>query len=243
MSKVRAKQINEFENVGYESTPIDGQYLVWDTATQKYKLQNTPVGTSGTSGTSGVNGIGGVDGNDGSSGTSGISGIDGLPGDPGTSGTSGTSGVNGIDGGSFGRNYYFNKSVFEINGLNQIGITPTSAAESPTTVIVPNNSTDIGYGNGIQLIDTYTSEPFDFTVIPGGVQRFFLWVSKETINDHIEVYVELSVTTNDGTILVITGESQPINVEWDNSNTTPVLLETEYNIPNISGRFRSKNAS
>ena len=164
-----------------------------------YLLLLESTGASGESGTSGI---------DGTSGESGTSGIDG------TSGESGTSGVDGLDGVSSGRTYYFNNSVIEVGGIKQLSTEPTSASESTTSELILKNAEGI--------VDSYISEPFDFTKIPGGVQRFYFWGTKPNEGDHIELYVRLSVTDNAGNLLVVAGDSQPVDMGWNNNSSTPV---------------------
>ena len=107
----------------------------------------------------------------------------------GTSGTSGTSGANGI---STGRTYFFNDSIIEVNSIKQLDTEPTIGAERTVTVNAIKN-TDT-------LIESYISTPFDFTIIPGGVQRFFLWASKDAEGGDKEIYVVLSLCDNAGNV-------------------------------------------
>ena len=186
-------------------------------------------GSSGTSGTSGSSGTDGSSGSSGTSGTSGSSGTDGSSGSSGTSGTSGssgTSGTSGKDGSGSGRVYYFNESITEVAGIKELGSEPTTSSENNVSITAIQN-TDT-------KITQYISDPFDFTIIPGGVQRFFLWLTKENLNDHIEVYVKLSVTDNSGNILVTAGTSAAVDIGFNNNNTTPVITEVDITFPSTT---------
>ena len=147
----------------------------------------------------------------------GAQGIAGIQGSNGTQGITGTSGV------TTGRIYYFNKSVIEVAGYSQLGITPTGGAETSIPVLSSQN-TDT-------KITEFISDPFDFTIIPGGVQRFQLWMTKENQNDHIETYVILKLADNAGSTLATVGTSQAVDVEWNNNNTTPASVTVDITLP------------
>jgi len=176
-------------------------------------------GIDGTSGSSGSSGIDGIDGTSGSSGSSGSSGTSGADGSSGLSGTNGTSGSSGRDGFTTGVIYYFNESVVEVSPYKQLSKDVIVSAEQSVTVSAIKN-TDT-------KLQTYISSPFGFNIIPGGVQRFKLWTTKPSVNDDVELFVTLKVTDGSGNVLQTLGNSQPIQIGWNNNNTTPVLLETD----------------
>ncbi len=151
--------------------------------------------------------------------TSGASGTSG-----GASGSSGTSGANGASGITTGAIYYFNDSVIEVNGVKQLSTEPTAGSEQALT-------TTIQQGGAEQLIESYISEQFGFSVIPGGVQRFNLWFTKPASGDDIEVYVELSLRDSAGNLIASVGSSQPTNIGWNNNSSTAVEITTDITIP------------
>ena len=189
-------------------------------------------GLIGTQGTQGIQGSIGTQGTDGTQGTQGIQGVKSAQGIQGIQGTQGTQGIQGIqgltgtNGSTSGRIYYFNQSLISTAGYSELGTQPTTSAETNTAVL--------STANGDTKIKDFISDSFDFTVIPGGVQRFFLWMTKDNQNDHIETYVVLKITDNSGNVLATAGTSQAVDVTWNNNNTTPSLVNVDITFPTTS---------
>ena len=183
-------------------------------------------GNIGTTGAQGFQGITGTTGAQGFQGITGTTGAQGFQGNVGTTGAQGFQGDVGATGGSSGRTYFFNDSVIEVAGIKQLGLEPTGGAERIVSISAIQNTDTI--------IESYISEPFDFNSIPGGVQRFFLWASKSALNDDIEIFVQLHITDNAGTVLATAGTSQPVNIGWNSNSTTAVIHETDITFPTTS---------
>lgn len=215
---------------GLTGTGIQGvQGIAGGASAQGVQGEQGIQGLTGT-GTQGVQGLTGTgtQGVQGSAGT-GIQGVQGEQGPQGLTGTGtqGVQGITGANGSTSGRIYYFNRSITEPNtGKSELGTTPTAGSEVSMNVLSIQNT-------DTKLID-FISQPFDFTVIPGGVQRFYLWMTKENQNDHIEAYVVLKVTDNAGNVLVTAGTSQAVDVTWNNNNTTPSLVNVDITFPTTS---------
>ena len=215
---------------GIEGSSIQGAQGTTGSGTQGAQgiIGTGTQGAQGILGNQGVQGIAGgassqgVQGIQGSNGTQGLTGS-GTQGVQGIQGSNGTQGITGTSGVTTGRIYYFNKSVIEVAGYSQLGITPTGGAEVSTPVLSTQN-TDT-------KITEFISDPFDFTIIPGGVQRFQLWMTKENQNDHIETYVVLKLADNAGSTLATVGTSQAVDVEWNNNNTTPASVTVDITLP------------
>jgi hypothetical protein len=104
-----------------------------------------------------------------------------------------------------------------------LGIVTTSSLERTIQISAVKNTNT--------KIESFISDPFDFTIIPGGVQRFFLWATKQNSNDHIELYVVLKLADNSGNIILTVGTSQSVDVSFGNNNTDPVLIEVDIAFP------------
>ena len=192
-------------------------------------LVQTGVGAQGITGAQGLLGLQGtqgIQGEQGLQGTQGIQGLQGIQGTQGIQGLDGLQGTTGTAGSTSGRIYYFNQSITNVSSYSQLGTQPTTSAETDTAVI--------STANGDTKIKDFISDAFDFTVIPGGVQRFFLWMTKENQNDHIETYVVLKVTDNAGNVIATAGTSQAVDVTWNNNNTTPSLVNVDITFPTTS---------
>ena len=193
------------------------------------------VGATGAQGFQGITGTTGAQGDQGNVGTTGAQGFQGITGTTGAQGDQGNVGATGAQGfqgdvgatgGSSGRTYFFNDSVIEVAGIKQLGLEPTGGAERIVSISAIQNTDTI--------IESYISEPFDFNSIPGGVQRFFLWASKSALNDDVEIFVQLHITDNAGTVLATAGTSQPVNIGWNSNSTTAVIHETDITFPTTS---------
>ena len=179
----------------------------------------TGFGATGATGFIGATGATGSQGDQGFIGATGF----GATGATGFTGGTGATGPQGADGYSTGRIYYFNDSVIEVAGIKQLGLEPAAGSEQTVAVSAIQNSTT--------LVESYISEPFDFAVIPGGVQRFQLWMTKPANNDDLEVFCELSLCDNAGTVIASVGTSQPTNIAWNNNSSTPTLNQTDITFP------------
>jgi hypothetical protein len=122
---------------------------------------------TGATGPTGPQGIQGITGPTGPTGAQGLS----ITGPTGAIGPTGPTGPIGPQGFSQGRFYYFNQSVTELGSFKELGQDPTGASEQTVAVNISGNSTS--------LVSEFISEPFDFTIIPGGVQRFTLEFTKD----------------------------------------------------------------
>ena len=178
-----------------------------------------PVGATGSTGVTGSTGPAGVTGDTGPTGSIGSTGPIGATGATGPTGATGATGPQGI---TSGRNYFFNASVTELTGFKQLGEDPVSAAENTTTLNISGNTTS--------LIASYITEPFDFTLIPGGVQRFIMQMTKPASNDNLSVFVRLKLADNSGTVLATIGDSDTSLTGWNGAGA-PVLTETDITLP------------
>jgi hypothetical protein len=180
-------------------------------------------GNDGTSGSSGTSGTSGVDGTSGSSGTSGTSGNDGTSGSSGTSGTSGSSGSSGRDGISAGRIYYFNQTETQTPSTYQnLSTTASTASEQIITSAVTDG--------GTTLISEFITDELGFTLIPGGVQTFHLYMLLPQANADMVAYstLELADSTGTGYGTVLTTNETQIN--WIDE-TSPVEVLTNIIFP------------
>ena len=181
-------------------------------------------GTQGIAGGASAQGIQGLQGTDGNQGIQGLSGGASAQGTQGIQGIQGTAGTVGADGISSGRTYYFNRSVTEPNtGKSTLGTSPTGLPETSISILSLQNT-------DTKLTD-FISEPFDFTIIPGGVQRFQLWMTKANQTDDIETFTVLKLTDNSGNVLATVGTSQATDIGWNNNNTTPVQVTVDITLP------------
>jgi hypothetical protein len=196
-----------------------------------------PVGATGSTGPQGVTGDAGVTGVTGPVGATGSTGPVGVTGDTGPTGATGSTGPIGVTGATgptgatgatgpqgitSGRNYFFNSSVTELTGFKQLGEDPVASTETTTTVNIAGSTTS--------LIDSYITEPFNFTLIPGGVQRFITHMIKPASNDNLSVFVRLKLADNSGTVLATIGDSDTVLTGW-NGAAAPVITETDITLP------------
>jgi hypothetical protein len=192
---------------------------------------NGANGTSGTDGSSGINGVAGTSGTDGSSGSSGVSGTDGSSGSSGVSGTdgsSGSSGTSGVNGITAGRTYYFNQSESsDVEGYKVLSEEPSTSGVQTVAVSAPGST------NGV-FVAQYITPELGFTVIPSGVQRFYIHYLKPAINDDIDAYLTLQLADSTGTPYgsVITTSAEYIG--WNSGLPAEVVIEQVLSTTNIS---------
>ena len=154
-------------------------------------------------------------------GPTGATGSTGPIGATGASGATGATGPTGPQGIVAGRYYYFNASVTEVASYKQLSEDPASATENTTTVNIAGNTTS--------LLASYISTPFDFTLIPGGTQRFTLFMLKPASNDGLQVFCRLKLADNSGTVLSTIGDSDTSLVGYNGAN--PVPTPTDITLP------------
>ena len=174
-------------------------------------------GLQGPQGPQGLRGLQGFQGDRGPQGFQGPIGLQGSIGNQGFQGIQGPQGNQGPIGAGSGRIYYFNDSVIEVGGFKELGEEPTGATQSITTISA--------IGNSDTLLTTYISDPFDFTVIPGGVQRFFIWMLKGASNHNVDLYANLYLAENDGTTIGLVGSTSVRSILYDNG--LPILSELD----------------
>lgn len=147
-----------------------------------------------------------------------------IPGLNGTSGSSGTSGTNGANGISAGQTYYFNESQnSDVSGYKVLAVNPSTASQQTLTT----NLT--GSQQGVMISD-YITPQLGFSVIPGGVQRFYTHLLKQASNDSIECYVEIQLADSTGTPIGPTLSSGKTLVGWVDSST-PVEVTVDLTLP------------
>ena len=112
-----------------------------------------------------------------------------------------------------------------MTGFKQLGEDPVAAAESTTTVNIAGNTTS--------LLASYISVPFNFTLIPGGTQRFIMYMTKPASNDNLSVFCRLKLADNSGTVLSTIGDSDTVLTGWNGAGA-PVLTETDITLPTTS---------
>ena len=181
------------------------------------------TGFTGSQGTTGFVGSQGDLGYTGSAGTNGYTGSLGFTGSKGDTGYTGSLGYTGSAGASRGRNYFFNHSVTEVGSYKELGMEPTTATQSTTLVSATANTTT--------LIESYISDPFDFTIIPAGAQDFRLHMSKNAESNDVDGFLRLKLASNDGTILATIGDTAFTVIGWNENNTTPVEVITDIVLP------------
>ena len=195
----------------------NGQALVTNGSGVVTWSNNT--GYVGSKGDIGYTGSKGDLGYAGSQGFTGLQGEQGFTGSKGDLGYTGSQGEQGLRGYSSGRFYYFNYSQTNIAGFRNLGEDPTTATQHTSTVTAtPTANT---------LIESYISDAFDFTLIPGGPQQFRLHMSKGAENNDVDGFVRLKLAANDGTVISTIGDSSFTAIGWDVNNTTPVELLTD----------------
>jgi hypothetical protein len=193
-----------------------------------------PTGSTGATGPAGVTGVTGpigatgptgaastVPGPTGATGVIGATGATGPVGATGVSGPTGATGATGPQGYTTGRYYYFNESITELTGYKQLGEEPSGAAMATVTNSVAGNSTE--------LMQQYITEPFGFTLIPAGVQRFSLFFTKPTNGSDVYAFARLKLANNAGTVLATIGDTDPTPIPFDLTN--PQLVQTEIVLP------------
>jgi hypothetical protein len=195
----------------------NGQALVTNGAGIVTWSNNT--GYVGSKGDIGYTGSKGDLGYAGSQGFTGLQGEQGFTGSQGDLGYTGSQGIQGLRGYSSGRFYYFNYSQTNIEGFRNLGEDPTTATQHTSTVTATANANT--------LIESYISDAFDFTLIPGGPQQFRLHMSKGAENNEVDGFVRLKLAANNGTVISTIGDSSFTAIGWDVDNTTPVELLTD----------------
>jgi hypothetical protein len=200
---------------------------VWNVATSAWlntgQIQG-PTGPTGSTGPIGATGATGPVGATGTNGAVGATGSTGPIGATGSTGPTGATGATGPQGYTTGRYYYFNETVTELTGYKQLGEEPTGAAMQTLTNSVAAGATE--------LMQQYISEPFGFTLIPAGVQRFSLFFRKPTDTSDVYAFARLKLANNAGTVLATIGDTDPTLIPYDGTN--PMLVETEIVLPSSS---------
>ena len=207
-----------------------------------------PVGYTGSQGTTGTSGYVGSQGTAGYVGSTGtgltlaevqedghlwvylsdnsqqdagyVIGPIGYVGSQGVTGYVGSTGYTGSQGTSTGRFYYFNQSV-TTHGYPTLGTVPTTASESALTVSAAGNTTT--------LLTTYISEPFEFSLIPGGAQRFTINALKANANNNIRLFATLKLADQNGNVIQTIGNTNEGILDHNNGN--PVVVYCDIVLP------------
>jgi hypothetical protein len=84
-------------------------------------------------------------------------------------------------------------------------------------------------GNSTELMQQYITEPFGFTLIPAGVQRFSLFFTKPTNGSDVYAFARLKLADNSGTVLATIGDTDAVLIPYDGTN--PMLTQLEIVLP------------
>jgi len=180
------------------------------------------LGYTGSVGDTGATGYTGSQGDVGGLGYTGSQGYTGSAG-IGFTGSQGVQGYTGSRGGSSGRQYFFNYSRTEVGSYKELGLEPTTATQATVTTTCA--------GSTSTLLASFASDPFDFTIIPGGAQDFRLHMSKAASNNDISGYCLLKLAANDGTVISTIGTTSLTAIGWNTDANTAVELFTDIVMP------------
>jgi hypothetical protein len=83
--------------------------------------------------------------------------------------------------------------------------------------------------NSTELMQQYISEPFGFTLIPAGVQRFYFFFRVPTDTSDVYAFARLKLANNAGTVLATIGDTDSTLIPYDGA--TIMLVQTEIVLP------------
>jgi hypothetical protein len=97
-------------------------------------------------------------------------------------------------------------------------------------VTIEKNLTSLETG---ATVEQFISPEFGFSIIPAGVQRFFLYFLKGAVGHNVRVFVELQLADNTGTPYGGVLASNKINIPFIDAST-PIEVGVDFVLPQIS---------